>query len=730
MDFKRIFYHSEDGTMMKQTTALLRAFIAGGALFAGQAGTVLAATVTVCPSGCNQSTITAGLNVANAGDTVLVGTPGRTVAEIYNENILMKDNVNLVSEGDNTTTTYTDPLGATGYTTTVLKRAALTVIHGAGTSGVVTFSFTMTTNTVLDGFTIEHVSATAVDWTGLVLVGGTSPTIRNNIIRDNQGPAHNGGITMVGGGTTSSPLIENNVIHYMNGPGVGVRSNANPTIIGNEIFTTPPLLPDYAPGIGLADAASATILNNKLFRNGRAGVGSVEFGVADTGIPIVIKGNTIYDNSYGTGANLNAAGVRITGQTGSTNVQVEVGGPNPTDSNEFWGNKAGVYLDHKDVPSGRIAYAIIENNNFHNNLIAVRAENMALVTIKDNTMDDQSMYCAVRVGNSDSAVIQGNSMYNNIRCGIRFWDGDFAPALDIQNNDIANNGYGGVALDDAGMHGIVANNHIHQNGFGGMVITGEAILEISNNEIDHNVRGGLHTGGLSPDGQGFTGAPGSAVLTIRGNKIHHNGQVDIGGGIDVRHASGTIENNLVYKNNMGGIRYGDWINAINNNTVVYNGQSGQGAGIAFDDLLGAVNQNPPQGSPTNPIPIENNILVGNANAGVNAGTLYSGGATCPVHVGFRQYNLYSANNGQAASCPPFGPWCKRPQLGMCNENTGEIFVAPQFVDASNDDYRLLGTSPAVDSGDPTFPDDVSIPPGVGLLDVDMGAYGGQYGINW
>ena len=67
---------------------------------------------------------------------------------------------------------------------------------------------------------------------------------------------------------------------------------------------------------------------------------------------------------------------------------------------------------------------------------------------------------------------------------------------------------------------------------------------------------------------------------------------------------------------------------------------------------------------------------------------------------------------------------------MCNENTGEIFVAPQFVDASNDDYRLLGTSPAVDSGDPTFPDDVSIPPGVGLLDVDMGAYGGQYGINW
>lgn len=715
--------------MTKLTTMSLRAVMAGG-LFAGLVGKVLAATITVCPSGCNQTTIAAGLASASPGDTVLVGTPGRTVPEVYNENILMQDNVDLVSEGDNTTTTYTDTLGGTGYTTTALKRATLTVIHGAGSSGVVMFPFTMTTDTVLDGFTIEHVDATAADWTGLVLIGGTSPTIRNNIVRDNQGPAHNGGITMIGGSTTSSPLIENNVIHYMNGPGVGVRSNANPTIIGNEIFTTPLTVPDYAPGIGLADAASATILNNKLFRNGRAGVGSVEFGVADTGIPIVIKGNTIYDNSYGSGVSVDGAGVRITGQIGSTNVQVVVGGPNPTDSNEFWGNKAGVYLDHKEIPSGRMASAIIENNNFHNNNVGVRAENMVSVTIKDNTMNDQVVYCAVRAGLSDSIVIQGNEMHNNTKCGVRIWDDVSTPDVNIQNNDIANNGFGGMRFDNTGMTGIVANNHIYQNSIGGIVVLATMTLEISNNEIDHNIRGGIHTGLDLVNGGGFTGAPGSAVLTIRGNKIHDNGQGIAGGGIDVRHASGTIENNLVYKNNMGGIRYGDWISAINNNTVVNNGQSGQGGGIAFDDLAGPVSQNPPQGSPTNPIPIENNILAGNANAGVNAGTLYSGGSTCGIHVGYRQYNLYSGNNGQAASCPPFSPWCKRPQLGMCNENTGEIFAVPQFVDAANDDYRLQSTSPAVDSGDPTFPNDVSIPPGVGLPDVDMGAYGGQYGINW
>jgi hypothetical protein len=55
---------------------------------------------------------------------------------------------------------------------------------------------------------------------------------------------------------------------------------------------------------------------------------------------------------------------------------------------------------------------------------------------------------------------------------------------------------------------------------------------------------------------------------------------------------------------------------------------------------------------------------------------------------------------------------------------------PLFVDRGNDDYRLQGTSPAVDAGDTSYGNDVSIPPGVGTLTIDMGAYGGPYGINW
>jgi hypothetical protein len=734
--------------MTKPTTRFLRAILAGGLLFiSGHAATALAVTKTVCPSGCDYTTITDGLYNLGPNDTVVVGTPGRTTPETYYENITMLNGVNLVSQGDDTTTAYTDTLGGTGYSTTVLKRATLTVIHGAGTSPVVTFPYNTLNNAFLDGFTIENVSEEAEAYTGLMLIGGSSPIIKNNIIRNNRGSqGYNGGIMMRGLESQIAPSIEHNVIHYTNGPGVGINSNANPTIVQNEIFTTPPSVPYYAPGIGLTGAASATILNNKLFNNGRAGIGSTIFGaesgLTETGIPIVIQGNIIHDNPAPNQATYaDGAGVRITsiGPWSQTSTpQLVIGGPNPGEGNQFSRNKAGVYLDHVGAEvDERMNHVVIENNDFQNNQIAVRAEKMDSLTIKNNDMYNQLLYCAIRAENIHVVNIEGNEIHDNTRCGARIWNSTFSnPVLDIRNNNIYNSGFGGLVLEDAGSHGTISGNHIYQNGLGGILIVSAMSLDIINNEIDHNLRGGIHTGGLPPSSPAFfSGALGSAVLTIRGNKVHHNGQGTMGGGLDVRHASGRIENNLIYKNSMGGIRYGDKVRAIIHNTVVANGRSGKGAGIAYDDPTinpdDPINRDP-KGSPTKPVAqIENNILSLNVKAGINAGTLWSGGATCPDHVGFRQYNLYYKNNGvTSAACtlaPP--PYVSRPQLALCNPNTGEWFCSPGFRDEANDDYRLLATSKAVDAGDPAFPNDI-IPPGMGTSRVDIGAYGGPNAITW
>jgi hypothetical protein len=176
----------------------------------------------------------------------------------------------------------------------------------------------------------------------------------------------------------------------------------------------------------------------------------------------------------------------------------------------------------------------------------------------------------------------------------------------------------------------------------------------------------------------------------------------------VRHADGVIYNNLVYRNHRGGIRFGNYIDEIVNNTVVGNGENGMGGGIIYDDLLGAVND-PPAGDPPNDIPIKNNICVDNEKAGIRTGV-----SLC---MNSRDYNLLCRNNGITVDTCGTSQYCIRRNLGGCYKNYNEIFANPLFVDLANDNYHLQrksegypADSPAIDAGDDSN---------------DMGAYGGS-----
>ncbi|MEK6195848.1 MAG: hypothetical protein N2F24_16660, partial [Deltaproteobacteria bacterium] len=208
-----------------------------------------------------------------------------------------------------------------------------------------------------------------------------------------------------------------------------------------------------------------------------------------------------------------------------------------------------------------------------------------------------------------------------------------------------------------------------------------------------------------------------------------NGLNDIGGGIDIRHASGTIYNNLVYENAMCGIRYGNYIDEIINNTVVDNGigMMGFGGGIIYDSLDGYV-ADIPFGDGPEDIYVRNNIIAFHPSAGIRTGEF---GGVCPSGD-YRDYNLLFGNNNTPIDVTPitWPPWKIRPQLGSCWWSDNEIFADPEFVDRDNDDYRIQVTSLAVDAGDDSYGTDYSLPPGVGTTDIDMGVYGGQYPIDW
>jgi len=727
--------------MRKFKLSYLHTLLVGGIISASPLGLAVAADITVCPSVCTYTSIQVGIDAAAFGDRVVVGTPGRTTAETYNENIQMKEGVDVVSEGADTTTNYTDPFNvmSSWENRPALLRTTRTIIRGAGNTAVVRYLGGIN-NSILDGFTIENIDDTAPDYTALIFVGGSSPTIQNNIIRDNLGPAHNGGIQVGSGGflNDAEPLIQNNIIHYVNGHGVGITDGGNPTIQNNIIFTRA-VVQHYAPGIGFRGAASATILNNEIFRSGRGAIGAAVPAVVNAeggglanngGKPIIIRGNHIHSNSY--------AAIRLDGLSGAdvSDVHIIIGGPNAEDGNNLHNNFAGIRMYHPSGYTNRFGSVTIQNNTLDTSGVGAYIHDVSTLNIIGNQfVNTFGGACGVRMARITDLEISNNIIDNPVYCGIRMfyaWN-HTVNSLVIDHNTINSTGYAGIIIDNPVTDGNITNNTITNSGFGGLVFPAAGTFNVLNNEIAYSQRGGIHTG---PGVNGgvwmptvFRGNPGDLNLTIRGNSVHHNGSGDYGGGIDVRHASGVIENNLVYKNHFGGIRFGDWITSINNNTVVGNGQTGlRGAGIAFDDLEGDINADP-NGAPTTPFSIRNNILANNYNAGINAGTLFTSGDSCTDWVGHREYNLYSENNGASTAC--YGsifPFCYFSQTALCTFNTGESNAAPEFVDADNDDYRLLATSVAVDGGDPASADDVSLPPGEGTLETDMGAYGGAHGI--
>ena len=318
------------------------------------------------------------------------------------------------------------------------------------------------------------------------------------------------------------------------------------------------------------------------------------------------------------------------------------------------------------------------------------------------------------------------------------------------NNPINSNTFAGIGIIDAISTTntvTITENTIYSNFRGGIGVQNDCKLEVTKNTIRNNVRGGIKTGNDSVDPGGFSGTPGSANLTIEQNKIYGNGQGGFGGGMDVRHADGTIYNNLVYENHRAGIRFGDWIDEIVNNTVSDNGDDNgtpgdqsddRGGGIIYDDIsAGDAVNDPPEGAIPNPnVLIRNNILAFNVTTGLRVGNMPSGLTSCPDNPDrdnpaagdkYRDYNLVYANNGTGETdCG----WpdslirrCANQQYGGCGADVdsfdlsypNDMIADPLFFDRAGDDYQLQAGSPAKGAGDDGN---------------ELGAYGGQDPITW
>lgn len=705
-------------------------------------------------------TIQAAINVASAGQTVLVR------AGTYTENITMKSGVNVVSEGGGTSAAYDDPWSY--HSPDALQRAMGTIIDGGGTGPVVSFDETVTAATTLDGFTIQNIDDTVTTTVPLIRIRGCSPTIKNNIIRDNLGISHNGGIGIDGRYDTieilSSPTIENNLIHHVNGPGVGNSSYSAATIRNNRIWDCNG---SDGTGIGLAGDTWPTIEDNVIFENERAGIGSRGAELNAMGGTLIIppmKGNTIYDNLAGISLEAASEGVHVTiGDSDKINDIYDNG-----KSASGGGGVVLRYVDtatiqyndiHHNNPPGMgfggislagVAETDIIGNQIHDNFVGIilRWAN-GLVTIRENTIYDNSFanigtmfrYMVWLNGTVETAIVENNKIYGGyagiLNTGIS--------SLHVIGNDIYNNGKAGIRLEMGS--GTITQNNIYGNGAGigvgtqhyaqgnGSVLPTTPDYVITKNNIYHNTS----HGGIGFERDSLDAIP---TFVIRQNKVYEQTNTNEGGGIQVVSTPGsiTVDNNLVYKNKRGGILVGDSAASVMSNTVINNGNTTNdvGGGIIFDDGQGLMGD-PPFGAPLESFYVKNNIAAYNVRAGLRAcfyDTEDVGGNL------FRDYNLLYSNNqeflaGLCGTCASSDcstgdrrdqRKCRGAQLGAgCDGETtfccsaigatgplpGEtlIFSDPLFEDVANDDYHLQAGSPAI---------------GAGENGVDMGCYGGDY----
>ncbi|MEZ6123193.1 MAG: right-handed parallel beta-helix repeat-containing protein [Planctomycetaceae bacterium] len=386
----------------------------------------------------DQPTITAAIQAADVGDTILVA------AGQYSEHIRLKPGIIVRSDGD-------DGSGTDG-----LLRAERTVIDGAAFTESVP-GVVMAEDSILDGFTVTNVGTwDEAEWTrhfnshgeelgddeGAVHAEGTRPAISISGVRctvRNCRVHHNGdvGIAVIGRkDSKAEALITGNTVVRNMGGGIGVAEGAEPVIRANTCRE------NLRAGIGCR-AAAPIISGNTCVGNVRAGIGCRE------GATPVIVHNTCRENRRA------GIGIRM-------KDTAPVVADNLCEDNEM----AGIGCRDSASP-------ILRNNICRSNKMAGIGCDGAMPLIVEN-LCERNQLAGIGIQGQAVAIIQKNRCIENRLVAIGVTDGSSATILE---NELARTGGMPplIAVKDQSRASI-QGNRISGGGVAAVLIQGSATL--------------------------------------------------------------------------------------------------------------------------------------------------------------------------------------------------------------------------------------------------------------
>ncbi len=363
-----------------------------------------------------------------------------------------------------------------------------TILSNESLGSVVLFQSGETREAILEGFQVTSGSGSLVVNTlygGGILVRGSSPTLRSNIIISNTAD-HGGGIACIEG---SSPLIRENEL-LLNGT---THGNSMPSI-GGAIYIegSSPIIEDNriddnqasAFGGGIAsDAASTATIRGNVLRANRAGPGSSKGGGIGCRGPssVLIVGNQFIGNAGDIGAGLfvgSGATATVRENVFETNVTNVVGGgialvgdaASTIDGNTFAKNKAqqglGIYTQESDARI--IGNTISHHNNSNASGAGIACARSSRVKIIGNTITENSssVGAGIWVVEDSDVEIERNWILRNVTIheGAGLYVHNAAATI-VGNHIVANgtrrSGGGGIFLSLA--DSILASNTIAAN---------------------------------------------------------------------------------------------------------------------------------------------------------------------------------------------------------------------------------------------------------------------------